>query len=187
MSCDLYLCVCCVAVSELCLCMWCVCGFVLCLYMWLDWVVFVYVSEPLHVCGVNICVCVCFCFHRVVLCCVACCACVCGLVVYCACVSLYVCDFVGDGVVPLCVRVCVCICVSTRWGPTHSTSHPTESQQLSLGPNPSSPEFSLPHSTGGSARGYKTSGLPGPGVQCPPLREKLRPEKQEVHCLRHTV
>lgn len=53
----------CIFVYELCrclsvvsACMWRKCGSVVCLYLWLDYVVFVYVSEYLRVCGINVCV-----------------------------------------------------------------------------------------------------------------------------------
>lgn len=70
----------CIFVYELCrclsvvsACMWRKCGSVVCLYLWLDYVVFVYVSEYLRACGINVCVYLSF--HCIVSMC-TCCACV---------------------------------------------------------------------------------------------------------------
>lgn len=70
----------CIFVYELCrclsvvsACMWRKCGSVVCLYLWLDYIVFVYVSESLCACGINVCVYLSF--HCIVSVC-TCCACV---------------------------------------------------------------------------------------------------------------
>ena len=138
------LCVCCIDASRLCLCVWGTCV-VLHRYMQVSVVGW---------CCLSACVSLCI----FVLCCVVSVSTLCGCLwfvcvvtvgLWCACVTLHV----------KMLQHFMSLCVSALLGaPESHIPHPNES----LGTNPSSSEFLLPHSAGGLQEGMtRPVGLPG--------------------------